>query len=158
MRNKIYFSGNCYWCSEAVFKRVKGVESVASGMIALNVYGFEGKTEAVRVQYEADKVGLDELLEVFFFSHTASLVSWDKEKCISPLNRSAIFLSTPEQRVEVKACVSRIAGAQTKVFKYIENSFCEVSEKEQNWFEKNTQDGKSNWAFDEVKNEIIKRN
>ena len=72
------FGGGCFWCLEAVFERVWGVESVVSGYSggALANPSYEqvltdqtGHAEVVRVQYDPSIVSYEELLRIFFKSH-----------------------------------------------------------------------------------------
>jgi peptide-methionine (S)-S-oxide reductase len=75
----IYLAGGCFWCTEAVFKSIKGVESVVSGYIGGNIpnpsyeqicTGTTGHAEAVRVVYDENVLSLSDLLEIFFASHS----------------------------------------------------------------------------------------
>jgi len=72
------FAGGCFWCTEAVFKRLKGVESIKSGytggFIKNPAYrevcqGRTGHTEGIRLDYDETLISYVELLEVFFATH-----------------------------------------------------------------------------------------
>ncbi len=74
-REIITLGGGCFWCTEAVFDQVKGVESVTSGYagggIANPTYrevtsGLTGHAEVVQIIYNPKIVSLEQLLEVFF--------------------------------------------------------------------------------------------
>lgn len=70
--------GGCFWCLEAVFQRIKGVESVVSGYSAGNVpnpdyksvcSGKTGHAEVVQITFDPEKVSYEQILEVFWASH-----------------------------------------------------------------------------------------
>lgn len=78
MIERIAFGGGCFWCTEAVFLEIKGVQSVTSGYAggrtANPTYdsvsnGNTGHAEVVLVEYDKDIVPFKKLLEVFFIAH-----------------------------------------------------------------------------------------
>ena len=79
MKNKsAVFGGGCFWCTEAIFKMVKGVASVtpgyAGGHIDSPTYsqvcsGSTGHAEVIKVDYDPDQISYEDLLEVFWQAH-----------------------------------------------------------------------------------------
>ena len=74
----ITLAGGCFWCLEAVYERVDGVVDVESGYANGQVpnpsyaqvcEGDTGHAEVVRVRFDADRIGLREILEIFFTIH-----------------------------------------------------------------------------------------
>lgn len=74
----ITLGGGCFWCVEAVFERVDGVTAVESGycngQVSRPSYeavcrGDTGHAEVVRVSFDADRIGLEEVLDIFFHVH-----------------------------------------------------------------------------------------
>lgn len=72
------FGGGCFWCVEAAFKELDGVETVTSGYAGGHVEdptydavctGDTGHAEVVQLRYDPDRITYDELLEVFFTIH-----------------------------------------------------------------------------------------
>ncbi|MGI9362746.1 MAG: peptide-methionine (S)-S-oxide reductase MsrA, partial [Parasphingorhabdus sp.] len=72
------FAGGCFWCTEAVFNDIAGVQSVESGYIGGNVpdptyrqvcSGTTGHAEAIKVAFDPDIVSYDDLLDIFFVTH-----------------------------------------------------------------------------------------
>jgi peptide-methionine (S)-S-oxide reductase len=72
------FAGGCFWCTEAVFLEVKGVEKVVSGYIggktANPTYkdissGTTGHAEAIQITYNPSEIAYEDLLEIFFGTH-----------------------------------------------------------------------------------------
>ena len=72
------FGGGCFWCLEAFFERVKGVKAVVSGYAGGNVArpsyemvctGLTGHAEVVNIEYDANVVSFDDLLDIFWICH-----------------------------------------------------------------------------------------
>ena len=72
------FGGGCFWCTEAVFQRLKGVEAVVSGYAGGGVAnpsyeqvcsGSTGHAEVIQITFEPSVISYAELLEVFFRTH-----------------------------------------------------------------------------------------
>jgi len=105
------FAGGCFWCTEAVFERVEGVEAVVSGYtggsLSNPTYGqvSSGATdhaEAIRVYYDSTRIDYPTLLEVFFASHDPTQLNRQGPD-IGPQYRSAIFYHDARQRQEAEA-------------------------------------------------------
>jgi peptide-methionine (S)-S-oxide reductase len=110
------FGGGCFWCTEAVFKMLKGVSEVAPGYAgghtANPTYeevstGTTGYAEVIRVEYDPAQVTYRQLMTVFFGSHDATQLDRQGND-IGPQYRSAIFPTTPEQTVEAKAFIDEL--------------------------------------------------
>ena len=80
---KIAFAGGCFWCTEAVFQNINGVQSVVSGYTGGHVknpayrevcMGITGHAECVLVTYEPDVVALEVLLALFFQTHDPTTI------------------------------------------------------------------------------------
>ena len=72
------FGSGCFWCTEAVFQRVNGVELVTSGYMGGKVKnpgykevttGLTGHAEVTQLVYDPSKISFDELLEIFWGTH-----------------------------------------------------------------------------------------
>lgn len=75
---RVTFGGGCFWCTEAVFQRLKGVKSVASGYAGGKVEnptyeavcaGTTGHAEVIQLEFDPKVIGYDKLMEVFFAAH-----------------------------------------------------------------------------------------
>ena len=98
--------GGCFWCTEAVFERLEGVESVASGYMGGHVENptYEqictkttGHAEVIQVKFNPEKISYETLLEAFWKAHDPTTLNQqgaDK----GPQYRSVIFYHTPEQK------------------------------------------------------------
>jgi peptide-methionine (S)-S-oxide reductase len=100
------FAGGCFWCTEAVFERLKGVISVmpgyAGGTVANPTYrqvctGRTGHAESVRVKFDPAQISYDDLLTVFFATHDPTSLNRQGAD-VGTEYRSAIFYTTPEQK------------------------------------------------------------
>lgn len=101
----IYLAGGCFWCTEAVFKSLKGIISVIpgyiGGTIASPTYeqictGTTGHAEAVKVVYDEKILSTSDLLEVFFATHVPTTLNRQGND-IGTQYRSAIFYTTASQ-------------------------------------------------------------
>lgn len=100
------FGGGCFWCTEAVFKMMKGVSGVvpgyAGGTIANPTYeqvctGETGHVEVVRVEYDPAQVKYEDLLTVFFGSHDPTTPNQQGAN-IGTQYRSVVFYTTQQQK------------------------------------------------------------
>ena len=108
-------AGGCFWCVEAVFDDVIGVNSVESGYTGGDVInptyrqvcgGDTGHAEAIRVHFDPDLISYGELLDIFFAVHDPTQLNRQGND-IGPQYRSAIFPHSPEQEAEAKAAIAR---------------------------------------------------
>lgn len=102
----ITFGAGCFWCVEAVFKELKGVQSVAPGYSGGTVKnpsykevctGTTGHAEVAQVVYDPNVITFDELLEVFFKTHDPTTLNRQGAD-EGTQYRSVIFYHTEEQR------------------------------------------------------------
>ncbi len=99
-------AGGCFWCLEAVFEQLRGVEKVESGYAGGHVpnatykqvcSGATGHAEVVRVTFDPNAVSFREVLEVFFGMHDPT--TKDRQGAdVGTQYRSAIFYHSPEQK------------------------------------------------------------
>ena len=109
------FANGCFWCTEAVFSDVIGVESVESGYTGGDVInpsyrqvcgGNTGHAEAVRIEFDDDVIGFDDLLDIFFATHDPTQLNRQGND-IGTQYRSAIFPQDEAQREAAKAAIER---------------------------------------------------
>ena len=108
-------AGGCFWCTEAVFNDVVGVSKVESGYIggdtANPTYkqvcgGDTGHAEAIRLTFDPDVIGYDDLLDIFFATHDPTQLNRQGND-IGTQYRSAIFPHSPEQEAAARAAIAR---------------------------------------------------
>ncbi|MBE7365946.1 peptide-methionine (S)-S-oxide reductase MsrA [Ramlibacter pallidus] len=102
----IVLGGGCFWCTEAVFKEVRGVTDVESGYSNGETErpsyeqvctGRTGHNEVVKLTYDPAQVSLRQLLEVFFVVHDPTQLNGQGND-IGTQYRSGIYYTTPEQK------------------------------------------------------------
>jgi peptide-methionine (S)-S-oxide reductase len=116
-------AGGCFWCVEAVFQQIAGVEKVVSGYSggdAASAHyeivstGRTGHAESVQLTYDPRKISYGRLLKVFFdVAHDPTQLNRQGPD-VGPQYRSAIFYSSPEQKRIAEAYIKQLD--QAKVF------------------------------------------
>lgn len=109
-------AGGCFWCLEAVFLRVAGVESVVSGYTGGHApqpsyeqvcSGATGHAEAVQVRFDPGVLGYRELLEIFFAVHDPTTLNRQGAD-VGTQYRSAIFYHSPAQQAAAEALIREL--------------------------------------------------
>ena len=107
------FAGGCFWCVEAVFKRLKGVLSVESGYcggaLANPSYeqictGQTGHAEVIQIRFDPTQISFQDLLNVFFTSHDPTTLNRQGHDSGTQY-RSAVFYHHEEQRALTQAWI-----------------------------------------------------
>jgi len=107
----IVLGGGCFWCIEAIFDRLRGVESVISGYTGGKIpkptyreicSGLTGHAEVIKVIYNQDEISLEQLLDVFWHSHDPTTLNRQGND-VGTQYRSAIFYNSAEQRQVAEA-------------------------------------------------------
>lgn len=113
----ITLGGGCFWCTEAVFLRVRGVLSVQSGYCnghdPAPTYekvcsGNTGHAEVVRVQYDPQQIDLLTLLEIFFAVHDPTTLNRQGND-VGTQYRSGIYVSNAEELALAQAFIQEVA-------------------------------------------------
>lgn len=108
-------AGGCFWCTEAVFDDVIGVDSVESGYIGGHVpdpsykrvcEGDTGHAEAIRIVFDPAVISYDDLLDIFFHTHDPTQLNRQGND-VGTQYRSAIFPHSPEQDASARAAIAR---------------------------------------------------
>lgn len=147
---KIYLAGGCFWCIEAVFKRIKGVIKVISGYAGGELkdpsysrvsQGDTGHAETVEVVFDNKIVNLEEILDIFFSVHDPTTLNQQGHD-IGTQYRSVIFYTEDKQRDIAEKFIDELSDLKvfdkkivTKVEKL--NKFYKAEDYHQNYFEKN---------------------
>jgi peptide-methionine (S)-S-oxide reductase len=112
--------GGCFWCTEAVFTEVRGVESVvpgyAGGAIPNPSYeqvcgGRTGHAEVVQVRFRPDELSYHDLLTIFMTTHDPTTVNRQGNDA-GPQYRSIILYHSPEQKATAEAVVRELEAQQ----------------------------------------------
>ena len=111
-------AGGCFWCLEAVFDEVKGVESVESGYMGGTMAnpsyeqvcsGKTGHAEVVQITFDPALVSFKEILEVFFVIHDPTTLNRQGSDAGTQY-RSVIFYHSPEQKYQVEQVIKNLNG------------------------------------------------
>jgi peptide-methionine (S)-S-oxide reductase len=115
-------AGGCFWCLEAVFDELKGVEEVRSGYAGGAVKnptyedvctGRTGHAEVVQVRFDPSVISYRDLLEIFFVIHDPTTLNRQGADRGTQY-RSAIFYHSPEQKAEAEKVIAELTA--TKVW------------------------------------------
>ncbi|MEO5775159.1 MAG: peptide-methionine (S)-S-oxide reductase MsrA [Sphingomicrobium sp.] len=108
-------AGGCFWCTEAVFLDIAGVKLVESGYTGGETVnptyrqvcdGNTGHAEAIRITFDPEVIGYDDLLDIFFATHDPTQLNRQGND-VGTQYRSAIFPQTPEQEDKAQAAIAR---------------------------------------------------
>ncbi len=105
---KATFGSGCFWCSEAVFQRLEGVQSVKSGYSGGHLEnptykqiceGTTGHAEVIQVEFDENKISFTDLLEVFWKTHDPTTLNRQGND-VGTQYRSVIFYHDDSQKSE----------------------------------------------------------
>jgi peptide-methionine (S)-S-oxide reductase len=115
----ITLGGGCFWCVEAVYELVDGVTAVengySNGQVMRPTYeqvcgGDTGHAEVVRVEFDADRISLREVLEIFFVVHDPTTLNRQGND-VGTQYRSGIYLHDPSQEAVVREVLAEANAA-----------------------------------------------
>lgn len=113
-------AGGCFWCLEAVFVELRGVEKVVSGYMGGDTpnptykqvcYGNTGHAEVVQITFDPQVITFKELLEVFFTIHDPTTLNRQGAD-MGTQYRSAIFYHSEEQRAVAEQVIAEMTAEQ----------------------------------------------
>jgi len=114
------FGGGCFWCLEAVFEQLKGVQKVESGYAGgpVNNPSYEqvcsgrtGHAEVVQVTFEPQEISFPDILNVFFATHDPTTLNRQGPD-VGTQYRSVIFYRTPTQKEAAENKITELNAAQ----------------------------------------------
>jgi peptide-methionine (S)-S-oxide reductase len=117
---KATFGSGCFWCTEAIFERVKGVTSVASGYAGGKVEnpsyeevctGKTGHAEVIQIKFDPSVVSFDELLEIFWKTHDPTTLNRQGAD-VGTQYRSVIFFHNDEQKNKAESYKNELNEAK----------------------------------------------
>lgn len=149
-RETATLGGGCFWCTEAVFDGVQGVESVESGYSGGHLKnptyedicgGDTGHAEVIRVTFDPAVVAYRDILDIFFATHDPTTPNAQGND-IGTQYRSVIFFHTPEQKAIAEAVIRDLTAARTFARPIVTEiasapEFYEAEQYHQEYFERN---------------------
>jgi peptide-methionine (S)-S-oxide reductase len=151
---KATFAGGCFWCTEAVFLQLRGVESVVSGYTGGTVKnptyrqvcnGDTGHAEAIQITYNPAEIGYEDLLDVFWQTHDPTTLNRQGND-EGTQYRSAIFYHTDEQKQIAERSKKKLDESGKLASRIVTEIvpatvFYPAEDYHQNYFENNSRNG-----------------
>jgi peptide-methionine (S)-S-oxide reductase len=152
------FGGGCFWCGEAVFTRLRGVDKVISGYAGGTTDsgkpptyeqvcgGQTGYAEVIRIEYDPAVISYEILLSVFFSTHDPTTLNRQGND-VGTQYRSAIFYATQAQKETVERFIQKLqeenppAGGESPIVTELSplSNFYEAESYHQQYYENNKQ-------------------
>lgn len=116
------FGGGCFWCTEAIFKRINGIINVEPGYSGGNIKnptyeevctGETNHAEVIKIEYDPSIIDYKLLLEIFFYTHNPTTPN-QQGNDIGSQYRSVIFYTTDKQKLIAKEFINQLE--KNKVF------------------------------------------
>ncbi len=113
-------AGGCFWCLEAVYDEIEGVEEVASGYAGGSTphptyeqvcTGNTGHAEVVQIKFDPSVISFDDILDVFFTIHDPTTLNRQGND-VGTQYRSAIFYHSPEQEQTARKKIAELEAAR----------------------------------------------
>lgn len=144
-------AGGCFWCMEAVFQRLKGVEKVVSGYTggtrdnptAEEVYSEStGHAEAIQITFDPKVISYDTLLEVFWHLHDPTTLN-RQDNDVGTHYRSMIFYHNEEQKRIAKESIKKTEASRLYPGKFVTEiapftTFYKAEDYHQDYYNKNS--------------------
>ena len=149
---RITLGGGCFWCTEAVYERVRGVKNVESGYCNGHVKqpsyeqvcsGNTGHNEVVRLDFDPTEVSLRELLEVFFVIHDPTSLNRQGAD-VGTQYRSGVYLADAGQAEVVRAVMVEAQAVHNKPLATeveLERNYSAAEAYHQHYFARNPDQG-----------------
>jgi peptide-methionine (S)-S-oxide reductase len=147
-------AGGCFWCLDAVFRPLKGVQEVVSGFMGGHVrapsyeqvvYMDTGHAEAVQLKFDPEVISYRDLLGIFFATHDPTTLNRQGAD-VGPQYRSAIFFHSPEQEQAARETMATLTadnvfGRPIVTQVQAATDFYPAEEYHQNYFARNPSEG-----------------
>ncbi len=148
------FAGGCFWCTEAVFLEIKGVDKVVSGYIGGTTKnptykdictGETGHAEAIQITFNPNEVAYEDLLEVFFATHDPTTLNRQGAD-VGTQYRSEIFYHSEAQKTKAENYIQLLEKEKLydkKIVTKVSSAsvFYNAEEYHQNYYNQNSSQG-----------------
>lgn len=134
-------AGGCFWCTEAVFRRLTGVLAVkpgySGGTVKNPTYrqvaaGLTGHAESIQIDFDPAQVSYQQILTVFFDTHDPTSLNRQGDD-VGPQYRSVIFYHDDDQKLAAVNLKKEINGAVTDIVPF--DTFYPAEDYHQNYYE-----------------------
>lgn len=145
------FGGGCFWCTEAVFERVKGIVSVMPGYAGGSLKdpgyyevceGTTGHAEVIKIEFDPSIISYQTLLDIFFDTHDPTTLNKQGNDTGTEY-RSVIFYTTEEQKNQAEETIKKLENSKAFVRKIVTeiqplDTFYNAESYHQKYYEKNS--------------------
>jgi peptide-methionine (S)-S-oxide reductase len=144
------FAGGCFWCTEAVFQRLRGVKSVMPGYTGGQVpnpsyeavcTGATGHAEAIQIEFDPSEISFEQLLEVHFATHDPTTLNRQGHD-VGTQYRSGVYYHNEAQKETAEKVIARVNESDaypnplvTEVLPF--DAFYEAEDYHQNFYNRN---------------------
>lgn len=145
----LVLAGGCFWCTEAIFKRIKGIKSVLPGYSGGNLEnptyeqvssGTSGHSEAIKIEFDPNEISLEIILNVFWHTHDPTTLNRQGND-VGPQYRSAVFYGDEKQKKTALNLKNELENKKefndpivTEIMPY--TNFYEAEDYHKNYYEK----------------------
>ena len=153
------FGGGCFWCTEAVFDQIKGIEKIVSGYAGGNVpghptyreicSGLTGHAEVVQITYNATEISYKELLLIFMTTHDPTTLN-KQGGDVGTQYRSVIYFKSEEEKLTALQIINETQALfENKIVTEISEllTFYPAEESHQNYYANNQEQGYCNFVI-----------
>lgn len=162
-------AAGCFWCTEAIFKRVKGVSSIISGYSGGDMEnpdyervssGTTGHAEAIQIEFDPEIISYESLLKIFFRFHDPTTINRQGTD-VGTQYRSVIFYHDDDQKKVAEKVIKNLIDSRvypdpiiTKIVPY--KNFFKAEDYHQDYFAKNPSAGYCQLIIDPKVQELLK--
>lgn len=152
--------GGCFWCTEAVFQKVKGVESVISGYAGGTVpgrptyreicSGLTGHAEVIQITFDADVISYQDILIIFMTTHDPTTLNQQGADRGTQYRSVIFYHNETQQKIaeEVMAQVQPYYSAKIVTERSSLPAFYEAEQEHQDFYKKNTTFGYCSYVIE----------
>ena len=151
------FGGGCFWCVEAIFLQLKGVQKVVSGYAGGHTdhpnyddicRGDSNHAEVILIDYDETQISFEQLLDVFFTTHDPTTLNRQGND-IGTQYRSVIYYLNDEQQQQAQQSIDRLKAEGLNIVTELSPApkFYPAEEYHQNFFARNPSQGYCNFAI-----------
>ena len=151
------FGGGCFWCVEAIFLQLKGVQKVVSGYAGGHTdnpnyddicRGDSNHAEVILIDYDETQISFEQLLDVFFTTHDPTTLNRQGND-IGTQYRSVIYYLNDEQQQQAQQSIDRLKAEGLNIVTELSPApkFYPAEEYHQNFFARNPAQGYCNFAI-----------
>lgn len=169
MFEKATLAGGCFWCTEAIFTRLKGIASAvpgyAGGTIEHPTYaavtaGETGHAEAIQIEFDPSIISFEKILDIFWRTHDPTTLN-QQGNDVGPQYRSVIFYHDEAQRVTAEKSKEGLENSKlypdpvvTEIVPF--TNFYEAEDSHKNYFDRNRNQGYCNFVIDPKITNLLK--